>query len=121
MGFYDDIQAVATEVLAEFAQGVCTLTRTTIGEPADPDEPFEPGASSTTVYTLDATVRRVEQRYVDGSLIVATDDQVTFAVPEITPRMSDKITIDGVVRTLKMLKPKPASGTPVAYIAIVGT
>lgn len=64
-------------------------------------------------------MRRVEQKYVDGTLIVATDNQVTFAVPAIEPAMSDVLVIDGAEHVMKDLRPLPAAGTAVSYIAFV--
>lgn len=118
MGFYDDMQAVATDVLREFKQGTVVLTRITAGA-ADPETSWIPGTPTTASYTLDAVVRRVEQKYVDGSLIVATDNQIITAVPPVGPAMTDQITIDGVAQVIKDIRPIPAAGTPVAYIIFV--
>lgn len=116
MTFYDEMADVATEILAEFNQGTVVLTR--VSTAAGPNE-WTPGAETTTPYTLDAVVRRVEQKYVDGTLIVATDNQITFAVPPVVPRMADRLTIDGKDYVMKDLRPIPAAGIPVAYIAFV--
>ncbi|WP_292601659.1 hypothetical protein, partial [Mesorhizobium sp.] len=75
-GFYDEMQE----------QGVVMLTRT-VTAPPDPSTPWIPGEPVTTVYPLDAVMRRVFQKYVDGTLTVATDNQITFAVPSIVPAM----------------------------------
>lgn len=117
MSVYTRGQATASRLLAKYGQGNILLRRTTTTTP-DPDEPWNT-TETTSDYTLDATVRRVEQKYVDGSLIVGTEDQVTFAVPAVTPLMSDKIVVDGLVRTVKDLRPMPAAGTVVAYIAFI--
>ena len=114
-----DYAAIAAEVALAFAevrQGTVTLSRTVYA--AGPNA-WTPGAPTTTSYELDATVRRVEQKYVDGTLIVATDDQINFSVPPIAPAMTDAFTVDGKLRTLKALRPIPAAGTPVMYIAFV--
>jgi hypothetical protein len=113
MGFYDEMQDMASEMLAQFAQGTVTLTREEEIGPGP--NPWDPPVT----YVLDAAVRRVAQKYVDGTLIVATDNQVTFAVPAIVPAMTDTLTIDGVVQVMKDLRPIPAAGTVVAYIAFV--
>lgn len=118
MAFYDDMQTVASGLLEEFKQGAVTLTRYT-EDPPPTDEPWKPGEKTLTVYSLSAAVRRVQQKYIDGSLIVATDDQITFAVPPVEPQMTDVFTVDGAVRVLKDLRRIPAAGTAVAYIAFV--
>lgn len=118
MGFYDEMQAVASGLLAEFKQGAVTLVRVVPGVP-DPATPWLPGAPTETTYVLDATVARVAEKYVDGALILSTDNQVIFAAPAIEPELSDRLVIDGTVHTMKDIRPIPAAGTPVAYIAFV--
>jgi len=116
--FYDEMAGVATELLTEFKQGSVVLRRTT---QAAGDNPWEPGTETTVDYPLSATVRRVQQKYIDGTLIVGTEDQITFAVVNgIAPSMTtDRFVVDGHARVLKDLRPLPAAGTPVAYIAFV--
>ncbi|MBE1709665.1 hypothetical protein HKB47_22640 [Mesorhizobium japonicum] len=99
-------------------QGVVQLKRETAGG-VDPDQPWVPVEPTAAFYPLDAAVRRVNQKYIDGTLIVATDNQVTFAVPAIVPAMSDTLIIDGRELAMKDLRPIPPAGTVVAYIAFV--
>lgn len=115
--FYDEMQDMASEMLAEFEQGTVTLTREEVIGPGP--NPWDPPVTAPVRHALDATVRRMAQKHVDGTLIVATDNQVTFAVPAIVPAMTDTLTIDGVVQVMKDLRPIPAARTPVAYIAFV--
>ncbi|MER9543923.1 hypothetical protein NKI72_17860 [Mesorhizobium sp. M0437] len=72
-----------------------------------------------TDYPLEAAARRVSQKYVDGTLIVATDNQITFAVPAVVPAMTDTLIVDGAELVMKDLRPIPPAGMPVAYIAFV--
>lgn len=116
--FYEEMRGVATELLGEFLQGVVQLVRVTPGAP-DPATPWEPGAPTETTYALEATVSRVAEKYVDGTLIVATDNQVMFAVPQVVPTLADKLLIDGTVQVMKDLRPIPGAGVTVAYIAFV--
>lgn len=118
MGFYDEMQDMASELLAEFKQGSVQLRKLTAGA-SDPDTPWEPGTETTATYELDATVSRVQQKYVDGSLIIESDNQVTFAVPEVVPDQNDILVIDGVEHSMKDLRAIPAAGTTVAWIAFV--
>jgi len=115
---YARMQQTATRLLDRFQQGVVQLVRVTPGAP-DPATPWEPGAPTQTTYPLDATVSRVSEKYVDGTLIVATDNQVMFAVPEVAPSLADKLVIDGSVQVMKDLRPIPGAGVTVAYIAFV--
>jgi len=115
-GFYDEMQATAAELLAEFKQGAVQLVRVTPGAP-DPATPWEPGAPTQTAYDLKATVTREHQRFENGTLIVEAGDMVTFAVPPVTPEPTDKIMIDGAARSITNLTPIPAAGDPVAWKA----
>lgn len=44
-----------------------------------------------------------------------------FAVPAFPPDMSCEMSVDGWARVLKDLRPIPASGTPIAYLAFAAT
>lgn len=114
MSFYGKMQGLATKLINQFKQGTVTITRITTTP--NGTEPWNATDGSQS-YDLAATVSRVEQKYIDGTLIVGTENQITFAVPPITPTMGDTFALDGVVMTLKDLRPIPPVGTPVAYIA----
>lgn len=114
---YARMQGTASRLLERFNQGTVTITRVTQTTP-NSAEPWNK-SETTATYTLAATVRRVEETYIDGTLIVGTEDQVTFAVPSIVPAMADRFAVDGVTRKVKKLFSIPAAGTPVAYVAIV--
>jgi hypothetical protein len=68
-------------------------------------------------WPLKAAVKRLHQRYEGGVLIVETGDIVTFAVPAVTPVLTDKLVIDGVERLISNLTPIPSAGTTVAWKA----
>lgn len=116
MTFYGKMQGIATGLLTKYGQGTVTMTKVTQTNASDP---WIVGSASEVSETLQATVRRVEQKYVDGTVIVGTEDQIVFAVPQIAPDMTCKFSIDGVERVLVDIRPLPAAGTPVAYIAFV--
>ncbi|TPN26622.1 hypothetical protein FKO01_25450 [Mesorhizobium sp. B2-3-3] len=116
--FYAEMADMASELLGEFNQGVVTLKRETPGV-VDPDRPWVPVELTVETWPLAAVARRVSQKYVDGTLIIATDNQITFAVPAAVPAMTDTLLIDGVEHAMKDLRQIPAAGTPVAYIAFV--
>ncbi|GHC79408.1 hypothetical protein [Limoniibacter endophyticus] len=115
---YAKMAGSAARLLTRFNQGMVTISRIVQGEP-DPTTPWVPGEPTITTETLQATVKRVEQKFIDGTLIVGTEDQITFAVPSFEPSLSDEFTVDGKVRVLKDLRPLPGAGLPVAYIAFV--
>lgn len=112
MSFYDDMRAVADELLTEFAQGTVTLTRTTQTAAANAwDAPTESDESE----TLSAVVRGVTAQFVDGQEILATDLMATIKVPATEPALADVVTIDGVPMTILRIDRIPAAGTVSAY------
>ena len=115
---YGRMQGVASRLMARFRQGSVTLTRVTPGTP-DPATPWIPGAPVTATYELDATVAPIEDKFVDGTTILATDRIVTAAAFATEPAPGDEITIDGkpvvIVRQMRI----PAAGTVVAWKWIV--
>lgn len=119
VGFYDEMRGVADELFADFKQGIITLTRSVPGTPPDPEKPWVRGQPTSTDYPLNATVRGVAAKYIDGTTIVASDLQITCAVPAVAPQMTDVYSIDGKVHAPKRILPLPAAGTPCAYLIIV--
>ena len=121
MGFYDEMADVVTEILSDpdFKQGTVYLIKTTRGV-SNIATPWLPAAETTQQIELDSVTRRVDERYVDGSTILMTDNMVTFAVPSVTPSMTDRLMVDGRIYLMKGLVQVPAAGTPVAYIAFIG-
>jgi len=114
--FYDEMQEVATDLLQEFSQGQVTLKRTvtTPGEHS-----YDPPTETVTSYALKATVRRVNQRFDRGTVIVETGDVVTFAALEVEPALTDLLVVDGKDRAITDLKRIPAAGTVVAWQAFI--
>lgn len=97
--------------MVKFSQGqvVYTITGAHTGPAWNPT----PGAPVS--YTLDATVQGVEADYVDGSLILATDKQVTCAVFAVEPSLAGTITIDGKVCQIVRVDRVPGAGTVIAW------
>lgn len=118
MSIYDDARAVASELLAEFKQGVIQYVSLTTVEGESPDE-----AESTTKgtpVTLNAVARPVSTKYVDNSHIIQSDLQVT--IPNdgaATPEMSGFIRIDGSDHKIVEIMARPAAGDPVTWTVIV--
>lgn len=113
---YARMQGTASRLMARFKQGTVTLTRSVdTGTPIDADAEWLGNAVTTTVYTLDAVVKGVSKEFVDGTTILATDLEVTCAVLAVVPVMTDKLTIDGTVRTIKKIVQVPAAGVAVAF------
>lgn len=117
MSFYDDMQIVASDVLAEFKQGSVSYIAITPQPGSTPDEPLPPIPADPV--SLNATVRPVSTKYVDGTHIVQSDKQVTFAAGVVTPDISGFIDIDGSRFKIVEVLPVPAAGTVVTYTLIV--
>ncbi|QAZ45950.1 hypothetical protein [Mesorhizobium sp. Pch-S] len=111
-GFYEELRGVADELFGEFKQGSVQLRRVTTTP--GPNE-WDPPTETTETWELGAAVKRVDQRYENGILIVQTGDIVTFAVPPVAPILSDGLVIDGTLRAITSLRPTPSAGTVVAW------
>ena len=115
--FYGRLQGTASRLMAKFRQGQVVYTIT--GAPTGPAWNPTPGAPVS--YTLDATVAAVGtvdggfNRYVDGTLILATDLQVTCAVFAVEPSLAGTITIDGKVCQIVRIDKLPGAGTVIAW------
>ena len=116
MSFYLDMQGIAKDLISEFNQGPIYLLRETPGDgPA-----WNPGESPESVRKIvPGTARGVSDKYVDGTLVVATDLQCTIPGGLIKPQMTDRIEVNGQAHQIVRIDPKPASGTVVAYIVII--
>ena len=109
--FYGRLQGTASRLMAKFSQGQVVYTIT--GAPTGPAWDPTPGAPVS--YTLDATVQGVEADYVDGSLILATDLQVTCAVFGAEPSLAGTITIDGMILQIVRVDKVPGAGVTIAW------
>lgn len=119
MPFYDEMAEMVHELLAPEAedglgQGSVQLRRVTVTP--GPNE-WDPPTETVETWELSAAVKRVDQRYENGVLIIATGDIVTFAVPPVVPLLSDSLVVDGTVRAITSLRPTPSAGTVVAWKA----
>ncbi|MBZ3690992.1 hypothetical protein [Phyllobacterium calauticae] len=115
---YERMQSTATRLLTRFNQGVVTLTRPGTVTPAP--NPWEPPVESDPiVYTLNAVVKAVEDKFIDGTLIFATDRVVICSVLPVEVLPGDKLSIDGkAVTTIKTMR-IPDAGVVVAWKFIV--
>lgn len=124
MGFYDEMRAVATELLSgELGQSSAsdgnkrTIEYVKITQTGTFDAP---GAPTYTLTPLDATSRGASFKYVAKSLAQAGDMQVVSAIhPDVTPDARDSIDINGVRHKIVHIEPKPTAGAPVAWLFIV--
>lgn len=120
--FYEELGSVATGLLREFKQGSVSLVSRT---QAAGSTAFEPGALTEVSVPLDAVVKGVSKKFVDGNSVLSSDLEVLIGPvgtdgSSVNPTMADVIEVDGVRRTIKKVVQTPAAGTPVLYTVIVG-
>jgi hypothetical protein len=115
MGFYDEMQEIASDLLSEFDQGGIYLVQigAATGNPWETNPPIE-GAP----VKLDGVAVGVSKRYVDKGLAVATDKQVTMAVIATEPTMKDYVKINGERLKIVHVAKIPEAGTPVSIVLI---
>jgi hypothetical protein len=108
MAFYDEMSAVADEILEEFG-APATLTRVTPGG-------YDPATGGTTpdvttTWTGTGAKFDYEQKDVDGTNIRTGDQRVYLStVGIVNPQTGDTLTIGGVVLNVVASRPlKPAS------------
>ena len=117
MTIYDDMRAVALDVMNEFQQGDISYVEIQRTEGATPDDPDEPVPVP---YKLTATARPVSTKYVDGSHIIQSDRQITMPNDgRVEPDMSGYVTIDQSSFKIIEIMPRPAAGRPVVWLLIV--
>jgi hypothetical protein len=115
MGFYDQMNSIADDLLTRFDQGGISLLRMTPGTgPA-----HNPGPSTSVETPLKATARPVKgaQYMAADSLIKMGDLKVAAKVVDgITPTTGDKIKIGTKIYTIIRFDPTPPAGVTVAWI-----
>lgn len=146
MGFYDDMRAMARDVLAPEAagglgQGVITVILTEQAE-IPPDWPTWqpwPGATTTKVYLLRGAVSGVSKELVDGTSILASDQMLICAdwMALISTQTGDDdpvtsntevpfdlavpevVNVDGLPFTTLQRVPMPGAGVKAAHKFII--
>ena len=113
--FYQEMQDVATGLLAEFKQGVVELVKVTKG--AGPG--YNPGTPTEVKHIINSTASGVDKKYINGTSIIQTDLQVIAPVSDIIPEMQDKIDLDGKRCEIVAIMPIPPIGVTVVNIIIV--
>lgn len=109
MGFYDEMQAIGTELLTEFNQGSIVLMKRGVASgPA-----WSPTHAADTPTPLKGGVKGVSFQYVQKGLAIESDKQVTCAIPTVMPTMEDYLSIDGVRFKIVHIAKIPEAGTPV--------
>ena len=113
--FYNDMQNIATDLITEFKQGVIQYVDVTAGG----GPPDNPGTPTEVFHTVDAVARGVSFKYVDGTSIFSTDEQITISGDQVfTPNGDGFVMVDTIRYKVVKIVRKPAAGTAVAYTII---
>lgn len=119
MTFYQEMQDVGAELIAEFGQPV-TISRQTHGS-YDPRNGYTQGVTKTqrgmAVFS-DPNLVGSGQTYADGSLVEIGDKAITLSAKglEFVPTTGDTITdVNGAVWKVVNVKETNPAGTPVVY------
>ena len=113
MAFYDEVLAVADELLVEFG-AAATLTRVTPGA-------YDPTTGTTTAdntetWTGTGAKFDYEQKDIDGTKIRAGDQRVYLSVVGIVnPQTGDTLTIGGVILNVVASRQLKPASTAVLY------
>lgn len=110
---YDEMRAVAADLLEEFSQATIKLVRVTKG--GGPG--YRPGDPTTTETTYRGGVGKgVNKKFIQGTTVVVSELQViTDVVDGIEPLISDKLSINGKIHNIKQIENVPALGTPIIH------
>jgi len=117
MGFYDEMQGIATDLLTEFNQGTVQYEELIPGS-GPPDNPGEPTLTPRTI--AGATSKAASFKYVDGTHIKQTDVEVTFnVIPNLVVDDLDYLLLDGKRAKIIEVMPIPQTGVTVVYKVFV--
>ena len=111
MSIYDDLQAVATELLTEFDQGDVKLIKVSSNSTAPDDHSVQ----NETSYDLKAVVKGVSAKYLKEGFASVGDLEMTCAVEEnIEPTINDFVVIKDLRYKIVQDFSVPAAGSVVA-------
>ena len=109
--FYTRLQGTATKLMDKFQQG--TVRYIALGETTGPA--YDPVVGEPTPYTVNATVRGVQQQYIQDGYISASDLQAILSVFEVEPSTAGTLEIDGKEYQIIQVDALPGAGTTVAW------
>lgn len=117
MGFYDDMQKIASSIMKDFKQGSVKLFH--YEQKDDLSNLDEPTDLVEKVYDLDATISGVSYKYLINNYAVASDLTITAAViPGVKISINDFIEVEGekhkIIRDISAA-PTSASTQPVVW------
>ncbi len=127
MAFYDDMQAMARDLLKPdsqggLGQGTITLTRMVPGTP-NPDTPWIPVEDIPHTVTIKGAVRGVSKELIGtevGSAVIVASDRIAITeVPSIQYTAGDTLSVDGKPVMVLNVQNIPAAGVTSAVRFII--
>jgi len=115
MSFYDDMAAVALELLDEFGQAI-TLPRTTGGSVDPITGIVTPGTDASVVTT--GLLKPYPDAMIDGARILSSDRELVLSDEQVV-NPTDKPLIDGEEWSIVNIKTINPAGTVVCYFVQV--
>ena len=106
MAFYDEMQAMAAELIAEFGQAAAIRRIENSGPPYDP-------VQTTTDHACTLVVMEIDLSKIDATVIQMSDRMAYVSTDGLTiePTTADQVVLDGTAHAIKMVKPSNPAGT----------
>lgn len=119
MAFYDDMAAVALELITEFGQAG-TISDVTPGtyDPATGETTGDtPITQTAQMILLDYSLQESGAKYNEGTQVLAGDKKILIAAQGLAwaPMMTSRITADSAVWQVVNIKVSNPAGTPLVY------
>lgn len=112
---YDRLQATALRLIAKYGRDV-TLQFATDAAPPDPTRPWDPADPVLVSYATRAVVFPVEQQFVDGTVVLGTDEQALVAASGLPAAPDPKtVFLDGAIQ-YGVVKVEPVRTGPLPII-----
>lgn len=119
MAFYDDMAAVALELITEFGseQTLLDVTPGTYDPVTGETTGDTPISQPAQVILLDYTLQESGQQYADGTQIQQGDKKIIIAAQGLAwaPGPTTKVDVGGVIWQIVNIKESNPAGTPLVY------
>ena len=112
---YQRFQNTAKRLTEKYNTGALVLIKIAPGSGPD----WNPGEPTETPHAFKGTLFGVSEKYVDGTLVVASDQQCTMPGGGAEPTTSDELMADGERHQIVKVERIPSAGIAAAYIVIV--
>lgn len=109
--FYSQMQGIAKQLLTDYKQGTMTLDVYTAGS----GPVYNPGPPTYTPQPFNGVARGTNAQDLADSMVQVTDLVVTIPADTLTPKLTDRVTIDGLQYSVVKIIRSPAAGTAVVW------